>query len=144
MTQRAQRGTRTATSLATQWRHPMVACVCMCVHQLAVDKDRFWRLRNPVSSHGETNCLSPPGPRAATRSTTELWCSWPPPVLRYARQRCLVGIERLSALMLVRSAEALATMRPVLCLRVRKKGSLRENLGLYSNYPNTAKRHKRG
>ena len=39
---------------------PTSSRVCMCAHQLAAGKDRFWRLRNPVSSHGETNCLSHP------------------------------------------------------------------------------------
>ena len=42
------------------------------------------------------------------------------------RHRCLVGSGRPSMLMLVRSAAALATMRPVLLLRVLKKAARRE------------------
>ena len=42
------------------------------------------------------------------------------------RRRFLVGSGRPSMLMLVRSAAALATMRPVLLLRVLKKAARRE------------------
>ena len=41
------------------------------------------------------------------------------------RRRFLVGSGRPSMLMLVRSAAALATMRPVLLLRVLKKAARR-------------------